>query len=103
MKAEPLLDGGSGKHRTKDTVTTEKVARVSSPVPQPPRSLASTPAEAHYRGDETHGIDKPDQTTREIHRQTIEDRSHPGLRPPQLTTSTMVTGESTPRLRIENR
>ena len=106
MKAMPLLDGGSGKTYAPIVRFNHTAACVSSPIAPPFPSSNCAPMGARGMGDESHGGDtRPEPSTREGRSPNASrtTETNKGLLPPTLSASSFVTGESTPRLRIENK
>ena len=107
-RAKPLLDGGAGKIDAPDIAANFELGRVSSPTAPPALSPHSPSSGARGGGGETRNNTViPDQTTQEgsaaSPRSQAVRKGHPGLIPPTLRSRAHVTGESTPRLRIENK
>ena len=110
MKAKPLLDGAKGKKVNASPPSPGSPVRLSSAA-DPPTSYLHLQNGTHRGGGadaltENHRInDKP--PTMDILRVNGTPREalgqSTGLLPPRLSSNAMVTGKSTPRLRIENK
>jgi hypothetical protein len=109
MKSKPLLDNGKGKrvmmNPPKSTATPERHSSVAvSRFSHPHAPSMTTGADGTDREKPT----PPDRATNTQSTHTDKTYSqkfdaHTGLRPPQLLSQALVTGESTARLRIENK
>jgi len=113
-KAKPLLDGGQGKHDHSEPPHSGSFPRISLAAVQPPLLPSNTSNLEYYYtigewGDGGPNVmESRDQYGQPANRRVDDEPTTPqqqphGLRPPRLQSDHLVTGATTPRLRLENK
>ena len=110
LRARPLLDGGQGKPMSPINHDIPEPVRLSNaaahthhlPIPTPPAAACDETNEDRITLPTRATLPRP--SSRQELAITARHRQEPtGLGPPTLRLSTTVTGESTPKLRLQNK